>query len=222
MTVIVLRRLLPARSEDPFGFLDKTLMLMMDILRTNKKNADKYVTEGKYLTKKAKSCYKACDRLSQGAEVSVTTPNVCYVTYQGTAVQNRRTVDLEAKTCSCTKWQQFKLPCHHAIAAARATNRLGNMRAWYDHAFGAFYLAANYAAAYADVAVFMPMVETMEGDGVTLPAERVKQAGRPRNKRIRSAGGAMGDGVSSKRAKYTCGNCGSTKHNRQNCDGSGR
>ena len=68
VTVIVLRRLLPARSEDPFGFLDKTLMLMMDILRTNKKNADKYVTEGKYLTKKAESCYKACDRLSQGAE----------------------------------------------------------------------------------------------------------------------------------------------------------
>ena len=103
---------------------------------------DKYVTEGKYLTKKAESCYKACDRLSQGAEVSVTSPNVCYITYQGTAVQNRRTVDLEAKTCSCTKWQQFKLPCHHAIAAARATNRLGNMRAWYDHAFGAFYLAS--------------------------------------------------------------------------------
>ena len=198
-------------------------MLMLDILRTNKKNADKYVAAGKYLTKEAESCYKAGERLSQGAEVSVTTPNVCYVTYQGTTVRTRRTVDLEAKTCSCTKWQQFKLPCHHAIAAARATNRLGKMGAWYDHAFAPFYLAANYAAAYADVAVFMPMVETMVGDGVTLPAERVKQAGRPQKKRIRSAGGARGDGVSSKRrAIYTCQSCGSTKHNRQNCDGSGR
>jgi hypothetical protein len=37
VTVFVLRRLLPARYEDPYGFLDKTLMLMMDILRTNKK-----------------------------------------------------------------------------------------------------------------------------------------------------------------------------------------
>jgi hypothetical protein len=37
-------------------------------------------------------------------------------------------------------------------------------------------------------------METVEGDGVTLPAERVTQAGRPQNKRIRSRGGAMGDG----------------------------
>ena len=35
-------------------------------------------------------------------------------------------------------------------------------------------------------------------DGVTLPVERVNQASRPRIKRIRSAGDAMGDGVSSK------------------------
>jgi hypothetical protein len=196
-------------------------MLIMDILRTNKKKADEYVAAGKYLTKKAESCYKAGDRLSQGADVSVTSPNVCYVTYRGSASQIRRTVDLEAKTCSCTKWQQFKLPCHHAIGAARATGRLSNMKAWYDHAFGSFYLAANYAAAYANVAVFLPQMETVEGDGVTLPAERVTQAGRPQNKRIRSRGGAMGDGVSSKRVRYSCGTCGSKKHNRARCDGSG-
>ena len=66
MIVIVVRRLLPARSEDPLGFLDKTLMLMMDILCTKKKSDDKYVTEGKYLTKKAEACYKAGERLAQG------------------------------------------------------------------------------------------------------------------------------------------------------------
>ena len=175
----------------------------------------------------AVSVFDLTDSPDQAARLPSTQPMWSDVaaggTYQGTTVRTRRTVDLEAKTCSCTKWQQFKLPCHHAIAAARATNRLGNMRAWYDHAFAPFYLAANYAAAYADVAVFMPMVETMVGDEVTLPAERVKQAGRPQKKRIRSAGGARGDGVSSKRrAIYTCQSCGSTKHNRQNCDGSGR
>ena len=75
-------------------------MLIMDILRTNKKKADECVAVGKYLTKEAESCYKACGRLSQGADVSVTSPNVCYVTYRGSAQQIRRTVDLEAKTCS--------------------------------------------------------------------------------------------------------------------------
>ena len=128
----------------------------MDILRTNKKKADEHVAAGKYLTKKDESCYKAGDRLSQGADVSVTSPHVCYVTYRGSASQIRRTIDLEANTCSCTKWQQFKLPCHHAIGAAWATGRLNNMKAWYDHAFGSFYLAANYATAYANVAVFLP------------------------------------------------------------------
>ena len=107
------------------------------------------------------------------------------------------------------EWQQFKLPCHHALGAVQATGRLNNMKAWYDHAFESFYLAANYAATYANVAVFLPQMETLEGDRVTLPAERVTQAGRPENKRFRSRGGAMGDGVSSKRVRYGCSTCGS-------------
>ena len=193
-------------------------MLIMDILRTNKKKANEYVATGKYLTKEAESCYKACDRRSHGADVSVTSPNV---TYRNSASQIRRTTDLEAKTCSCTKWQQFKLPCHHAIGAALATGSLNNLKAWYDHAFGSFYLAANCTATYANMAVFLPQMETVEGDGVTLPAERVTQVVRPQNKRICSRCGAMGDGVSSKRVRYSCGTCGSKKHNCAKCDGSG-
>ena len=131
----------------------------------------------------------------------------------------RRTVDLEAKTCSCTKWQSFGIPCHHAIAAARATNKLTNMKAWYDHAVQPFYLAANYEAAYRDATVVLPVAETVEEDGVTLPAAKVRQAGRPRKKRMRSNGDVLGGGQPPprKRAPYRCGICGSTEHTRGNC-----
>ena len=52
-----------------------------------------------------------------------------------------------------------------------------------------FYLVENYAAAYANATVFLPEIEIVEADGTTKPAMRVKQAGRPRVKRIRSRGG---------------------------------
>ena len=84
----------------------------------------------------------------------------------------------QAKTCSCKKWYQFGIPCSHAIAAARATGRLHDMKAWYTHSIcmQSFYLVENYAAAYANATVFLPEIEIVEADGATKPAVRVKQA----------------------------------------------
>ena len=67
--------------------------------------------------------------------------------------------------------------------------------------------------------VLLPTMGTVGGDGVTLPAERANWADRPRTQRIRSADGAKGDGVSSKRVRHTCGTCGSKKHTHAGCNG---
>lgn len=97
------------------------------------------------------------------------------------------------------------------------------MKAWYTHSMQSFYLVENYAAAYTNATVILPEIEIIEADGVTKPAVRVKQAGRPRLKRIRSSGGMWGDGTqpARKKAPYRCSLCQSIEHTRNWCDGTG-
>jgi hypothetical protein len=207
-------RILPARFEAPYGFLEATVRLQIDILRTNLKSAKKYVAANQALTKYADTEYKQQDRLSQGCQTQIATESIVYVTYMS-AHSDRRTVDLSKKYCSCSRWQQYKLPCLHAIAAARAVGRLNNMADWYAQSVAPCYLSGNYLAGYADAQVLLPLREGLQPDGVTKPAARVVQAGRPRKKRIRSAGGAAGDGQQI-RKRHKCSVCGGD-HHRQTC-----
>ena len=99
------------------------------------------------------------------------------------------------------------------MAAARAIGRLRDMKAWYTHNMQSFYLVENYAAAYANATVPLPEIEIVEADGATHGATklavRVKQAGRPRVKRIRSSGGMWGDGTQpAHKKRYRCSTCG--------------
>ena len=95
------------------------------------------------------------------------------------------------------------------------------MKAWYTHSMQSFYLVENYAAAYANAAVFLPEIEIFEADGTTKPAVRVKQAGRPRVKRIRSRDGLWGDGTQPRKKRYRCSTCGSFERTRNWCDSTG-
>lgn len=83
-------RLKPSRFEDPYGFLEKSLFVIMDILRTNRLSAEKYVKEKKFLTPYAQKIYDLNDRQSQATEVRVATNNVCYVTYKAAQSETRR------------------------------------------------------------------------------------------------------------------------------------
>jgi hypothetical protein len=208
-------RLLPARSDAPYGFIEATARLQMDILRTQKKTAQRYVTANMTLAKKAEVLYEKQSRLSQACHTQVASDNIVYVTYTPSASQTRWTVDLSLQYCSCSRWQQFKIPCHHAIAAAREVGLLNNMAEWYAKCMAPCYLTKSYLAGYADAQVLLPLLEELIPDGITKPAARVVQAGRPRKRRIRSAGGAAGDGQQL-RKRHKCGICGGS-HHRQTC-----
>ena len=208
-------RLLAARSESPYGFLEASIRLQVDILQTQKKAAQSYAASGMTLTKHAQRQYEKQARLSQACSTQAATDNIVYVTYNGSANNQRRTVDLAQQYCSCSRWQQYKLPCLHAIAAARAVGLLNDMNEWYKQSMAPCYLVNNYLAGYAEAKVLLPLLEDLQPDGITKPAQRVAQAGRPRKRRIRSAGGAAGDGQAP-RKKYKCSICGGD-HTRQTC-----
>ena len=169
------------------------------------------------LTPHAAKHYAEQDTLSFRCGVARCDATRFYVTYMQSAAPKRRCVDLEARTCTCLRWHQRQMPCHHAIAAARADGRTAtNLKEWYEWAIHAMYFAKNYRDTYKEKSVQLPTIEDIAPDGQTKKAHFVKQAGRPRKKRIRSAGGRVGDGAAP-RKKVTCQICGEKGHNRTTC-----
>ena len=121
--------------------------------------------------------------------------------------------------CECLQWQQTKIPCLHAIAAARDAGLLANMRAWYDHAVERCYHTAHYKAALLAATVELPSLRMLESDGKTLPPAWVIQAGRPRTRRIRSVGEQGGSAAPPrKRRRIVCARCGQDGHNVRTCN----
>lgn len=88
----------------------------------------------------------------------------------------------------------------------------------YSFAFGSCYLAQVYYEAYAAASLRLPILQDIapvDGRNALLPPERVKQAGRPRKKRIRSTHEDVGRAV---RKRSGCKRCGrDATHNIRSC-----
>jgi len=85
--------------------------------------------------------------------------------------------------------------------------------------FEPMYLMVNYTKALTDSICEVIDLATLDPDGITKPCLNVKQPGRPRIRRIRSAGDtAAGGGTTRRKQKTsTCGSCGETGHNERTC-----
>ena len=131
------------------------------------------------------------------------------------ANRNRRKVKLSERYCSCLQWQQYGIPCLHAITAARKVGRLNDIMQWYSDSVEPCYYSVNYERALASAQVELPDIGALLADGTTLPAQWVAHpAGRPRTRRIRSRGE---EGGSAPKARV-CGRCGNLgHHDRRTC-----
>lgn len=109
------------------GFLDKTAEQQMKRMSERREESAKWVSKGQLLTPHAEKVYKDQEILSHRCEVLRSDAVTFYVTYTQSTERKRRCVDLSRKTCTCLKWQQREIPCLHAIAAARADDRLSDL-----------------------------------------------------------------------------------------------
>ena len=198
------------------SFLDRTAEKQMKWMTERRKDGETWHAKGQHLVPKATKHNQEQSHLSNNTTVDKCNDDICYVTYTQAQARVRRTVNLATKTCSCMQWQQHEMPCLHAIAAARDAGRLDDMAAWYAHAFNPVYRVATYRQAYAGKCVVLPQKETLTLRQDAKPANFVKQAGRPKKKRIRSRGEAAQMGqLPIKRTK--CSVCGVVGHNRATC-----
>ncbi|KAL1198660.1 hypothetical protein V5N11_027563 [Cardamine amara subsp. amara] len=122
-------------------------------------------------------------------------------------------VDLERGSCTCRVFDTLGIPCRHAMAAARVSGI--PVHAMVDD----LYKTKNWQNAYSNVV--MPVPNAAETDATNsnenydmLPPVSKQPAGRPRKRRIPSAGENMPSKI---RGKRTCSRCGGEGHNRATC-----
>ena len=115
--------LLPARHENPLGFLEKVGMHMLKSLRKVTQKMEKYNREGLTITKYASKEYAAQHLWSQQCEVVIANNDTAHVTNMGAGSPTRRLVRFVNGNfeCDCLETQQCERPCRHVIAFAIAT-----------------------------------------------------------------------------------------------------
>jgi hypothetical protein len=209
-------RLMDARDNPPLDFFDQFLSLSLRTLNTLKGLANKQKDED-VLTAWAAAEYVKALRYANKCQTLTADIDTVYVTYTCTTGHKRRTVDLKAQTCSCLAWQQDGRPCLHALAAALITKRLNCdvVKVWLLKAFDKQYHATNYRDTIRMAQVKLPNRDALIPDGTTKPSGRVAQAGRPKKRRIRSAGENPLSGQPAKKNK--CGNCRQLGHTYNHC-----
>ncbi|XP_057789843.1 uncharacterized protein LOC131006719 [Salvia miltiorrhiza] len=148
--------------------------------------------------------------------------------YRVRAGDRRFMVDLQAKSCECNEFDLDGMPCSHAIAA------ITEAKEPVEDYVEAYYLRSSLVQTYSGSVNHLPPLEHWEipfevATDIVLPNLSRRQAGRPRESRIPSAGEwptqrtTTADASSSlgKRAPKTCGLCGSPGHTRRACKGTG-
>ena len=122
----------------------------------------------------------------------------------GYGVQHR--VDMEAKQCTCRKFQDYKLLCRHAYSVCHDNNLE------IDEFISSEYSKEVYRDTYdSDYAMPPLLVGDLQSDRNCQAPKVYKLSGRPQKKRIRTSRkpGHL--------REVTCGGCGQTGHNSRTC-----
>uniref|UniRef100_K3WWF6 SWIM-type domain-containing protein n=1 Tax=Globisporangium ultimum (strain ATCC 200006 / CBS 805.95 / DAOM BR144) TaxID=431595 RepID=K3WWF6_GLOUD len=214
--------------ETPCQYLYERMNAMMKNLFERSASAKKWTETTQGITPYAKQLLDQESNLVDQYEVLPCSTEIVYVRHasnQNEIATHRRTrkVHLREKTCTCTTFHQFRIPCRHILAALTfAGNRADGSLA---HAFfDPCYLVSSYATAFRDKFIQIPLEEDLEANSTILPPQRVllPASGRSSNKRKQpsvnesqtSFTAAEGTSVRT----YQCSVCKSQDgHNRKTC-----
>ncbi|CAM9318994.1 unnamed protein product, partial [Phaeothamnion confervicola] len=178
-------------------------------------------TKGQLISPKVVDIYEEQVRLAGAYAVRMTAPHVGIVTAaRGETAPRQRRVDLLARSCTCSFWQQRGIPCRHAIKLHREWRGQGprplDGTAWFSEGFAPCLAVSAVVKAYS-MSIDVPLREELQADGVTLPAPKVATAGRPKQKRVRSAGEGEAGRAGRPKRMFQCGTCGNIGHNSRSC-----
>lgn len=133
--------------------------------------------------------------------------DVAYVWNTTTASRIRRRVNVDKFTCTCTFIDQYDIPCRHIIAALASQSKRDNVYI----GFAECYHADKFESSFWYKATFVPLTHELQDDETWLPPLVTKKHGRPKTRRIRSAGEDI------EKVTYRCTKCKQPGHNKRSC-----
>nr|XP_011462169.1 PREDICTED: uncharacterized protein LOC105350877 [Fragaria vesca subsp. vesca] len=186
------------RSLPPFAMLDQTRMKEMKMMSERSVESKSWTT--KLTPKMEKRLKEQLDR-SRVFRVIASHENV----YEVRNDKYSYSVDLSTRTCSCVKWQINCFPCAHALVAIQSA-RL-DVYDFIDPYFTAEYYRMCYSFPIAPLSNVDASCSSTED--FILPPVTKRPAGRPKSKRIASAG---------EKKLILCGRCNKMgHHNKKSC-----
>jgi hypothetical protein len=200
---------LKPRMMLPFEFFKAYATILMGERHTRLKLCENWTKSGRVVTPRAEK--KIQVQLRQATEYSVvfSTDDVAFVAHVKSSLTQRR-VNITTRECSCNTWKQHKIPCRHILSAMTAASSTTSVFSLAS----ACYTVASYQAGIGTMEIAED--RALVPDQRVLPATFIRQAGRPRKRRIRSRGETAGS--RSARKPYKCGRCGkSDGHNKATC-----
>ncbi|GJL67072.1 MAG: hypothetical protein NPIRA05_20430 [Nitrospirales bacterium] len=197
--------LLPARHLSPLRFLDHVTMHVMSDLVKRSKLAQRLLDEKKLLTNWVQTQFSQQQTLVNqlALEVALSGDLSGYVWSPKSVQFNRHFVNLgceEGKFCDCAFFKDTKIVCRHMYVLAQKMNALEDHASFVEEYFPATMTSESYSSAWKDAKMVLPAMIPGDIHGITdaedrvHPPKLVKQAGRPRKKRIRSRGAPANEG----------------------------
>lgn len=175
-----------ARHKDPFSCLVTISDLLMERLsRLRAKYAKVY--DERTLCEHAATVVRT--NVMQG-RLRAVIPSSDTIFKVGAGDGGSRVVNLDAKTCTCLKWEEFELPCVHVCAALHYRHSTGVLVSMNDPTLysSTRYLYTTMKTMYSG-AIFPTDTYLLQADTAMNPSTFVrKRCGRRQKKRIPSAG----------------------------------
>ena len=122
-------------------------------------------------------------------------------------------IDVQNKTCSCGKWQDFQSPCVDAMAYLRQECNMSLHEVMQSHISP--YFTYEHELKMLTKNINPVILDQLETDGKTKPPKNSGKrfAGRPKQKRIRKRSKFANPGNST----IVCSKCGVRGHNKRSC-----
>jgi len=198
--------ILEARAKPIIKMLEEIIVQVMRLLGKNEKKVRTWVTNFIPECMKLYIDYRA---IAQGCKVEFNRD----WGYKVSDGEDRYTINLEQKICTCRIWDLSGIPCPHAIKALthKKVDPITEIHWWYSK--------EAYMLTYKNKMqpVRGQKFWKVDPSSAMLPPDVVKQLGRPkmkRNKEPDEARKRKGEWSQSRKGtQMTCSNCGESNHN---------
>lgn len=200
--------LIDARHKTIMSMLEDIRINAMSRIRERKNMCDSWFNEW---SPKAMEMYEENKKYVVGCRV-IWNGGTGYEIGEG---EDKHTVLLDKRLCTCRKWELTGIPCMHAISAMYYSRMdpMSMISSWYHK--------STYKKAYQHAILPVPGIKFFKPDAHAQiePPPFEKRPGRPRKKRVRASNEPTpcGNKLSRKNYQQKCSICKIAGHNKSTC-----